>query len=555
MVSDPEAGMKSDNTQLVDATLNQRTLVNALQTPAPYPHPVKKVRLLETHISYVLLTGNYAYKIKKAVNFGFLDFSRLDQRRFYCEEELRLNRRLVPQLYLEVVPISDTNAGPRIGDEGEPTEYAVKMLEFPQDALLDRRLSAGNLSPDAIDALAERVADFHVQVAKTGARNDYGSPATVWPTVANTLSQLRAAVGSTFDNTLLDKLETWSRSEYGRLGDFFVARHREGFVRECHGDLHLGNIAWIQGAPQIFDCIEFNPNLRWIDVMSEVAFLCMDLQERGRPDYAHRFLNRYLEVIGDYAGVRCLSFYQVYRALVRAMVASIRAAQEEAGGAQAAVCTQYLGCASRSCLPKVRQLLLMHGMSGTGKTWVSQAVLERTGALRLRSDIERKRLCGLPALARTGSTVDGGLYDEEATQATYRRLRQLAQLVLEAGFPVVVDAASLKFWQREMFRSLARTLNVPFRILSCHAAEPLLRQRLRAREQAGSDASEAGIAILAHQIESSEPLSADELEEVIRIDSENYSLVDFLHRIVRQPDGQRSIVTRLTAANHQVFEG
>jgi aminoglycoside phosphotransferase family enzyme/predicted kinase len=532
--------MPTDNPPIA-ATDTQRLLIHALQNPERYPHPTEAVTLLETHISYVLLTGRFAYKIKKAVNLGFLDFSSLEQRRFYCEEELRLNRRLTPELYLAVVPISGTPDKPRLG-EGEavsgrtgPIEYAVKMLEFPQAELLDRRLSAGALLPAEIDALAERIAEVHAQIARTGEGDDYGLPAAVWAPMAQNFSQLRQGPNTPLDIALLDTLEKWSLDEYARLKTLLTTRQCNGFVRECHGDLHLGNIALLHGTPQLFDCIEFSPDLRWIDVINEVAFLIIDLEERGRPDYAYRFLNHYLESTGDYTGLRTLPFYLVYRALVRAKVAGIRAAQEDSQAAreQMAIRTQYLVCARRASLPGKPQLLLMHGVSGSGKTWVAQAILERIGALRLRSDIERKRICGLPPLARSDSAIDRGLYDTETTRATYQRLVLLAQEILQAGFPVVVDAASLKNWQRRIFRSLATALHVPFRIVSCYAEDATLHRRLATRQQTGTDASEAGIAILRHQLQNNEPLSAAEQQESILFDSA-YDSLDVLCRQIGQ---------------------
>jgi hypothetical protein len=523
---------------LVATTDSQRDLVHALQDPARYPHPVEEVTLLETHISYVLLTGLFAYKIKKAVNLGFLDFTRLEQRRNYCAEEFRLNCRLVPELYLSVIPIFGTADAPRLGNGTEPEdipciEYAVKMLEFPQSALLDRRLAQGELRTEEIDALAGQIADFHAQVAQAGAGSEYVTPAAVWALAAQNFSQLPAGSDDSGDRAMLNELETWSRNEFARLEGFLESRRGAGFVRECHGDLHLGNIALVHGTPKIFDCIEFNANLRWIDVISEVAFLSMDLEERGRPDFAHRFLNRYLEATGDYAGLQCLPFFRVYRALVRAKVAGIRAAQEEPQAAQgeAKIRSQYLAFASRASRPRRKLLLLMHGVSGSGKTRVSESVLEHIGALRLRSDIERKRLCGLPALARSAAAPDSGLYDAATTRATYHRLEQLAQTILDAGFTVVIDAASLQHRQREIFRNLARALNVPFRILSCRASETALRQRILAREQAGTDASDAGLAILTYQLQTSEPLSLAEQDEAIVFDSENESLEGFMSRL------------------------
>ncbi|MGP1609070.1 MAG: AAA family ATPase, partial [Burkholderiales bacterium] len=433
-----------------DAAAAQRVLVRVLMNPAAYPHPVKEVRVLETRISYVLLTGVFAYKIKKAVNPGFLDFTRLTQRRFFCDEELRLNRRLAPDIYLAVVPISGTSTDLRIEGEGQTVEYAIRMREFSQSALFDRLLSEDGLSFGQIDALADRVADFHLHAMRATAADAYGSPTGVWQPVSQNFEQLRALLpanaGDGTERPLLDALESWSSDEYLRLRRLLSTRKHDGFVRECHGDVHSGNIAWSGGEPQIFDCVEFNANLRWIDVMSEVAFLVMDLEERGKPAHAHRFLNRYLEITGDYAGLQLLPFYKVYRALARAKVACQRAAQEKPAAArkQAAICARYLACAARISLPQPRWLLLTHGFSGAGKNTVSQRIVEHTGALRLRSDVERKRLCGLPPLGDSESTVDGGLYDGETTRATDQCLVQLTRQVLEAGFPVIVDAVSLK---------------------------------------------------------------------------------------------------------------
>lgn len=531
--------MRHADAKPADPAAEQRTLVRALRDPARYPHPVASVTLLETHISYVLLTGRFAYKIKKSVDFGFLDFSSLAKRRWFGAEELRLNRRLAPQLYLAVVPIGGTAREPRIGDEcGAPIEaieaieYAVKMVEFPQSSLLDGRLARGDLSAQQIDALTDVVVAFHAQAAsappvgESSELNEFGAPALIWRMAADNFSQLPAVPGDVADAARLESLETWSQNEYVRLAAWFAERRRTGFVRECHGDLHLGNIALIDGKPVIFDCIEFNPELRWIDVVSEIAFLCMDLSERGRADFAQRLINRYLETCGDYAGLRGLPFYLVYRALVRAKVASLRAAQETGVAArrQREVRAQYLAFAERASLPRPRQLLLMHGVAGSGKTWVSQALVERLGVLRLRSDVERKRLRGLPALARSVSAVDCGLYDEDMTRTTYRQLVQNAREVLAAGFPVLIDAACLQRWQREMFYALAAQLAVPWRIISCRADDATLRRRIVAREQSGGDASEADLAILDHQLRHNDPLSAAEQDAAIVFDGDRDSL-------------------------------
>jgi len=511
--------------------------LDCLMEATAYPHPVRQIRRLETHISHVFLTGHFAYKIKKAVDLGFLDFSSLARRRFYCQEELRLNRRLAPDLYLAVVPIADTENGCLIGGPAPAVEYTVKMLEFPQSALLDAMLTRGAVTAAQIDALADRVARFHGDIPRAGSGDDYGTANTVWTGFSGAVAHLRAQLGGPGDAAALAQLsviENWARREYGRRQSLLTERKSSGFVRECHGDLHLGNIAWWPDEPQIFDGIEFSPNLRWIDTISEIAFTSMDLAAHGRPDLAWRFLNRYLEGSGDYDGLQILPFYEVYRAIVRAMVARIRAAQQNNGGEAATEAARYLAHAEQATKPRRRLLILMHGLSGAGKTTVAEAALESIGAIRIRADVERKRLAGLPATARGDCGVEGGIYSADSTRATYNHLVQLARRIVDAGFPVVVDAASLQGWQRAIFRSQALAQGVPFRLLSCRADEAVLFERVQARAQAGGDASDAGPAVLRHQLQNSEPLSPAEERECLVVDGREASLAAVLHQLVEE---------------------
>ena len=465
---------------------------------------------------------------------GFLDFSSLARRHFFCQEELRLNRRLAPNLYLAVVPIADTESGCLIGSSAPAVDYAVKMLEFPQSALLDDMLAQGAVTKVQIDALADRIAGFHQNIPRAGSGDDYGTPSAVWGAVSGAMTRLREQLGGPADAAALAQLsaiESWVHREFGRRQGLLAERKSSGFVRECHGDLHLGNIAWWPDEPQIFDGIEFSAKLRWIDTISELAFTSMDLAAHGRPDFAWRFLNRSLESSGDYGGLQLLSFYEVYRAIVRAMVARIRAAQ---GGATATGADRYLACAEQTTRPRRRLLILMHGLSGAGKTTVAQAVLESIGAIRIRADVERKRLAGLAPTVRSGCGIDRGIYSADSTRATYRHLVQLARQILDAGFPVVVDAASLQGWQRAIFRSQALAQGVPFRLLSCRAEVAQLSERLQARALANCDASDAGPPVLRHQLQNSEPLSPAEARECLVVDDRAASLAAVLHQLVEE---------------------
>lgn len=498
-------------------------VIDALHDPKCYPHAVERVEVLETHISWVLLAGDYAYKLKKPVNLGFLDFSTLEARRFYCEEELRLNRRTAPRLYLEVVPVTGSEAEPRIGGEGRPIEYAVKMRRFGQDALLSRMAQAGTLGAAEVDALARGIAAFHARIARADPARPFGSAAQALAPAVQNFDQIEALIGPNADVPELERLRGWTRDEHARLRSTFEARRAGGFVRECHGDLHLGNVALIDGEPTPFDGIEFNEAFRWIDVMNEVAFLVMDLVDRKLPRLAWHFLNGYLEATGDYAGLSMLRFYLVYRALVRAKVACIRDHQPgldaQAHKRAGREYLQYLRLAQALTAWPPRALIVMHGVAGSGKTTVAQELLEACGAVRLRSDVERKRLQGLEAGARTSSALGGGLYSPDLTAQTYARLSALSRAVLEAGYSVVVDATFLARAQRSAFADLAREMGVPFGIAVCEAPEDVLRERVATRQREARDASEADPEVLAHQLASREPLTAAELANSVQFDA------------------------------------
>ncbi len=504
--------------------MSSAELIAALRDPACYPHPAEAVELIETHISWVFLAGEYAYKVKKPVDLGFLDFRTLQARRFYCEEELRLNRRTAPELYLGVVPIVAGGAGPRLGGAGEAIEYALKMRRFPQEALADSMAKRGELRSGQIDAIAAVVAAFHALIPAAPEESAFGAPEhVVAPALAN-FDQLGGFVEVPESAARIERLRAWTAAGSSRLRDVFAERKLGRFVRECHGDLHLGNMVFFEERPLPFDCIEFNAELRWIDVMNEVAFLVMDLLEHRLEGHAWRFLNAYLEITGDYAGVRVLRYYLVYRAMVRAKIACIRAHQPKVGetarGAADRQYSDYLGLAESLSVPGSPALVVMHGLAGSGKTTVAQAMLERIGAVRVRSDVERKRLHGLAPAARTHAGPYAGIYAPEATRLTSDRLKQVVRDIVESERVVIVDAAFLWRTEREAFRALALELKLPFLIVSCRASKAVLRRRITQREAERKDASEAGVAVLENQIATEEPLGPGELAHAVRIDSE-----------------------------------
>ena len=497
-------------------------LIAALHQSGRYPGAVGAVSLLETHISWVLLAGEFAYKIKKPVNFGFLDFSTLEARRTFCEAELRLNRRTAPDVYLDVLPIAGTRTAPIIDGRGEPIEYLLRMRRFPQEAIFDSMVKKGSLRRVHMEQLAARIAAFHLSLHATGNEASYGTSEQVRADAMQNFAQLRELGVHGESADLLGELAEWTEAEHARLAPAFEFRQHAGFVRECHGDLHLRNIVMIDDKPVPFDCIEFSDVFRWIDVINEVAFLVMDLMEHRQRGLAFVFLNAYLEATGDYSGVEMLRFYIVYRAIVRAKIARMRMAQT--GVKEGAEYHAYLELAHEAAgLAKESDsggaLVLMHGLSGSGKSTLARELAGMFHALRLRSDVERKRLHGLAPLARSDADDIAWLYGKEATARTYDRLASLALPLLREGYPVIIDAAFLDRRERLRFRDLAHELEVPFAIVACTAPESLLRERVAARAKKGGDASDAGLRVLELQLSRTMPPGDDESEAFLYVDA------------------------------------
>ena len=498
------------------------TLIKALCESSAYEHEVASVSLVETHISWVLLTGQYAYKIKKPVNFGFVDFSTLQKRRFFCHEELRLNRRLAADLYLEIVPITGQPDHPKVGGTGEAIEYAVKMAQFPAGYTLNERAERGLLGVDEIDQIVRIVADFHETIEKASEESPYGDSEDIKHWFVENFDHIRPLLDDDHHKQQLQTIQTWGNDEWSKKSGLMQLRRQRGYVRECHGDLHLGNMTLINGKVTLFDCIEFNPMLRWIDVISEVAFLFIDLLHFNYDRYAHRFLNQYLQRTGDYQGLALFRYYLVYRALVRAKVSLLRMAQLPNDDA---VCKQarsdytvYANLAERYIKDDQPILIITHGFSGSGKSTLASQLAEKIGALQIRSDIERKRLFGYRAQEHSGSGIDSGLYTQEAGLKTYQRLAELAKALLEAGFSAIIDAAFLKSKQRNMFQQLAVEYGVQFFIVDFQASNEELCRRIQQRQ---NDASEATINVLHQQQQSAQPLLQEERAYLITINTEN----------------------------------
>lgn len=482
-------------------------LICALQSASVYPHPVTGIRLVQTHISSLILTGDYVYKLKKPVSLGFLDFGTLEKRRFCCKEELRLNRRLAPDIYLDVVSITGSFDQPEINGSGEVLEYAVQMRQFEADNTLDLLLANDASAKIPVAKLAEHIADFHSKAKVAGSETPYGSPEKIVEPMLENFTQIRAHLGGPIFYDYLRMLEGCTRLQARRYSSLMERRKQQGFIRECHGDMHLGNIALSKGELILFDGIEFSPELRWIDTMSDLAFLLMDLEDHHRQSDATRLLDSYLTRTGDFEGLPLLPFYKGYRALVRAKVAAISYAQQSDETGKENYLQQvaeYIHRANISSEPRRPLLVLMHGLSGSGKSWLSEQLLDHLPMIRLRSDIERKRECE--------SATD---YKESSRDAVYERLLQLAETVLSCGMKVVVDATFLKQELREQFADIAVRQDCGFAIVSATAPAEVLEQRIQQRTSDQQNVSDATHSVLQLQLQTQDCLSENEPHIVV----------------------------------------
>lgn len=494
-------------------------------------------KVVETHISWVVLFDQTALKIKKPLQNPFLDYSTIELRRQACEAELRLNRRYAGDLYQSVVaivegaetssnnervltlldlsePLPESSSEPTSqtiaeASEGPILDYAVRMKRFESDALLASQLEHGKVTPDCIEQLARNIADFHASAHVATTEGSFGSENMIVEDAMDNFQLLQS--NEHFEkNSSLIALRSWTKERAKTLAPQFTQRHNAGMIRECHGDLHLENIISWQGQLIPFDGIEFSDRLRWIDVQSDSAFTSMDLLFHGHPMLCHRFVNAYLETTGDYEGLSVLRWYQIYRALVRAKVCLLRAQQEPSQAAKdndLQKSADFIELANWFTKPASPKLYITHGLSGSGKTHGSQILVDRDGAIRIRSDVERLRL------KRGKATND--LYSDDSRSNTYRSLLDLARSIIANGYSVIVDATFLDADHRCDFSNLASTLKVPFHIISFHADRETLVRRLQQRKKLGTDASDADIQVLEDQIASYQPLLDQEMPNVI----------------------------------------
>jgi len=488
-----------------------------MKQPEFYPHPVQTpIDLIQTHVSYVFLTGDYAYKVKKAVNFGFLDFSTLEKREHFCWQELEMNKPQAPEIYLEVLPITQKGDRLVLGDESQPVEYTLKMRQFPQDALFSQRFEQGKLTTTDMENLGRVVAQFHAHTQTNDYIRSFGTPAKIREGFDENYQQTKNYIGRVQTQQQFNETKQFSDRFFAQRQAVLEQRLENNQIRECHGDLHLRNICLWQDQIQLFDRIEFNEPFRFVDVIYDIAFAVMDLEARGAKDLGNVFLNTYLEQTGDWQGLQVLPLYLCRQAYVRAKVTSFllddSGVPEETKQEAAKTAADYYRLAWEYTKTNSGQILIMSGLSGSGKSTVARQLAQQLGAIHLRSDAVRKHLAGIP-LEQKGTDE---LYTPQMNQKTYDRLLDLGIMVAQQGFPVILDAK----YDRQALRgdaiAKAQANQLPLRILHCTAPMEVLRDRLSSRT---GDVSDATADLLSRQQATAEPFTEAEQSFVTTVNT------------------------------------
>jgi uncharacterized protein len=465
-------------------------LIQAMLKPEFYPHSVQKpIQLIQTHISYVLLTGEYAYKVKKPLNFGFLDYSTLEKRHHFCSEELRLNLRSAAELYLDVLAITQEGDRYALDGDGHVVEYAVKMVQFPQETLLTSLYERGELTTELIVELAKAVARFHKTTYVDDYIRSFGGVSNIRHAFDENYEQTENYIGGPQTQQQFDETKAYTDRFFAERQTLFAKRVEQDCIRECHGDIHLRNICYWRNQLYFFDCIEFNEPFRFVDFMFDIAYIVMDLESWQRYDWSSLFLNTYLEQTGDWEGALVLPMYVLRQSYVRAKVISfllddpaVSEAEKQAASAEAA---RYYTQAWRYTQRGQGHMVMMSGLSGSGKSTAARALALQTGAIHIRSDAVRKHLGGVPLDQRGGAE----LYTPEMTQKTYDRLLELGILLAQEGYVVILDAKYDRQALRSPVMEQAKAAGMSLDIVACSAPESVLRDRLLNRTGDIADAT------------------------------------------------------------------
>ncbi len=477
----------------------------------------------------VFLTGKYAYKIKKNVNFGFLDYSTLAKRKHCLETELQLNQKIAPELYLKVIPISKCHDNFFLANSENIVEYVLKMRQFPQENLFSNLVNAGKLKSDRFGELGKIVAQFHTHAESNDYISSFGTVAQISSAFEENYQQSQKYIGIVQTKEQFEATKAYTDFFFTERKDLFKDRVKQQRIKECHGDLHLQNICLWHKKIQLFDRLEFNESFRFVDTMYDVAFVVMDLEARKKPDFANAFLNSYLEYTGDWTGLLVLPLYLSRQAYVRAKVSSFLLDDPQISEAdkQEARTTarDYYRLAAQYTKVKLGNLILMSGLSGSGKSTVARTIARHKGAIQIRSDAVRKHLAQIP-LDESGTDA---IYSQEMTQKTYSRLLELGIMLAKEGYTVILDAKYDRVNLRQPIISQSEANNIPLKIIYCTAPISVLRDRLNQRQ---GDISDAGIDLIPSQQANAEAFTTAEQQYLIVVDTSQTNWQERMNNII-----------------------
>jgi aminoglycoside phosphotransferase family enzyme/predicted kinase len=516
----------------------EQKLINRLLLPSAYPDTTRNVSLIQTHISFIFLTDGFVYKIKKPVDLGFLNFTTLDRRRFYCEEEVRLNRRLCPDVYLGVVQLRESAEGATFYGNGKIVEYAVKMRRLPEYRMLDRLLKEDKVTEGQIRRIAATIGEFHLKAERSAEIDRYGDISVIKHNWDENFRQVADFVGITINRRDMELVEDWVFRFLSDNTTLFSERVAGGFIRDCDGDIHAENIC-LGNKVYIFDCIEFNERFRYIDTAADLAFLLMDFDYHRRKYFADIAFNEYLAVTGDSTMLRILDFYKIYRAFVRGKVESFKlndqgmSENEKRAASEKAI--RHFRLARGYILRKRLKpaIILFCGLMGTGKSTLASELSFELGLDHIRSDAVRKKLAGIPVNERDLSEYGSGIYSAEWTRATYDSLLSRAGQALQEGRGIILDASFVKRSDRDRFRQLAKDLDAPCFLVNTTCPEDLVKQRMNARMLDTTELSDGRWELYHLQKNEFESIAGDEGRMIVldtsgTIDENLETLLDFL---------------------------
>lgn len=486
-------------------------ILKSLCNPEVYPVHTIAVELIQTHVSWLFLTDTHVFKLKKPVNFGFLNFSTLDLRRFYCQEELRLNRRLCPDIYEQVVELHETGKGAAFVGDGNVIDYAVMMKRLPPDRMLDRLVDDGAISVDDIRTVVLRICTFHTEAATSPYISGFGSREQIEFNWQENFEQTREFNNSTLPTPVCRNIRGYIEAFIESHRTLFVERAENGFIRECDGDIHLGNICLMDSAAYIFDCIEFNERFRFSDTTADIAFLLMDLDFHRRPDLSEAALRIYISASGDSGCAKLIVFYKIYRAFVRGKVDSLLLLDDNLSegtrGAAEKRAIRYFRLAQGYCLRTLLPptLFIMCGTMGSGKSTLAEQLGFELGLATFNSDTVRKQMAGISPETAVNIPYGEGLYSHEMSVVTYRQLEKLAGTELAGGSSVVVDAGFRTVTERAGWAQCAAAHHALFVIVYVQCDPDEQRRRLRQRSSRGGSVSDGRVELLEQQQQTFEP--------------------------------------------------